>query len=341
MTHPKVLLIGGNPGRWTWKERLQDAPYDNGIEAWVHATQGTHVDHRSVTLDDVNRHDVVICNTNYIFKPGPMTKYVRLAEERRSNVRWVSLLEGDMRDYMRPDALIRRAFDASDLVNCINRHATEALQHITSTPVAYVGIPYPVDGVRTCATPIVERQRRVHICAFVLKRLNDHIVARQLGLPIDGYQSGIKRRPAEAYRNWKQYRTLLDKQAPFAMAEALYQDPHLTIHREVPMPVYYKAAGRNMLWINMDERFTWGRYVLDAAALGVPMVTTRSTGHADVLFPDTTVDTAFDVAEAARLARRLLDDADFYRHVSHQAQERVRQYDAAGVVQSLYQHLGV
>lgn len=341
MTHPRVLLIGGNRGRWNWNERLQDAPYDNGIEAWVHATQGMHVDHRSVTLDDVNRHDVVICNTNRLFWPQEAMRYIRLAEQRRSGVRWVSLLEGDMRDYMRPSKLVLRAFAASDLVNCINRHATDAIQCITSTPVRYIGIPYPVEGVLSCATPIPQRLRRVHVCAFLMKRWNDAIVARHLGLPVDGYHTRMIRRLSDLRSNWKRFGTLLDKGAPVRQALEMYTDLDLTVHPESRMSDYYTAMGRSALWINMDERYTWARYVLDAAALGVPMITTRSTGHADVLFPTTTVETPFDVVEAVERSRRLLDDAEYYAQVSQHAQQNIWQYDASKVVQKLYAQLGV
>lgn len=334
--HPRVLLIGGNRGRWTWNERLHDAPYDNGIEAWVHATQGTHVDHASVTLDDVNGHDVVICNTNGLFKPKEALRYIRLAERRRSGVAWVSLLEGDMRDYMVPSTLVHQAFEASDLVISINRHATEALQRLTSTPVRCIGIPYPVEGVMSCATPVAKRMRRVHVCAFLMKRWNDALVARQLGLPVDGYHVRMHRRVSELLTNWKRFGTLFDKGAPARQALSMYRDMDLTVHPESRMSDYYASMGRSALWINLDERYTWARYVLDAAALGVPIVTTRSTGHGDVLFPETTVETPFDVVDAVARCRRLLDDPDHYENVSRYAQEHIWQYDAAKVVRDLY-----
>lgn len=341
MNHPRVLLIGGNPGRWSWNDGYAGAHVANGIEAWVFATQGTYSDHLSVTLDDVNRHDIVICNTNYVFKHRQMMKYIKLSEQRNSNVLWVSLLEGDMRDYMRPDTLIRRAFAASDLVNCINRHATRALQLVTDTPVAYIGIPYPVEGIQALSTPIQQRLRRVHVCAFLLRRWNDYVVAKQLGLPMDGYEGTMLRRIPNLYHNWKYYRTVLNKRAPYEIALRLYNDPEITVHRDLPMLQYFTSMGRNILWVNMDDRYTWGRYVLDAAALGVPIVTTRSTGHGSILFPDTTVETAFDVDDAVRQARQLLDDADYYAHVSNVAKERIWQYDAAHTVATLYRQLGV
>jgi hypothetical protein len=139
MQQPRVLVIGGNPGRWNARERAQLAPYATGIEAWVHATQGVYIDHTSVSLRDVNQFDIVICNTNQISSSSAVEKYARLAENRRDSVLWVSLLEGDMRHYMRPSPFVRRALDASTLVNCINHNATESIQQTTSARVAYIG----------------------------------------------------------------------------------------------------------------------------------------------------------------------------------------------------------
>lgn len=89
----------------------------------------------------------------------------------------------------------------------------------------------------------------------------------------------------------------------------------------------------------MDERYTWGRYVLDAACLGVPIITTRSTGHGDVLFPDVTVENAFEIGQAVRCARSVLDDDDRYNAVAAYAQEHIWQYNAPQVVSSLLRQL--
>lgn len=341
MQHPRVLVIGGNPGRWNSRERAHLAPFATGIEAWVHATQGAYIDHASVTQTDINRYDVVICNTNRAGDSAAVSKYAQLAEERRDSVLWVSLLEGDLRQYMRPSAYVRRALDASTLVNCINDNATDALRHTTSARVEYIGIPYPVGSVNSLATPIGRRDRRVFLCGFLPHRWNDVAVGRELGIPMDGYHVRMHRKLGNLWSNWRQFGTLYDSSAPLRQATQAFDVEDLHVRPETGTQDYLGAMGANALWINLDERYTWGRYVLDAAALGVPIVTTRSTGHGRVLFPRTTVETAFSVVEAVRYARTLLSDQDAYTHVAAYAQEHIWQYDAPVIVQSLYHHLGI
>ena len=341
MQQPRVLVIGGNPGRWNARERAQLAPYATGIEAWVHATQGVYIDHTSVSLRDVHQFDIVICNTNRISSSSAVEKYARLAENRRDSVLWVSLLEGDMRHYMRPSPFVRRALDASTLVNCINHNATESIQQTTSARVAYIGIPYPVSSVAALATSVSNRKRRVFLCGFLPQRWNDVAAAQQLGIPMDGYHVRMHRKIGNAWSNLQQFGTIHDSSAPLRQVEASFRAENLHVRPETTTKEYLTAMGANVLWMNLDERYTWGRYVLDAAALGVPIVTTRSTGHGQLLFPRTTVETAFSQRDAVALANALLHDADLYANVAEHAREHIWQYDAPVIVRSLYDHLGL
>lgn len=341
MRHPSVLVIGGNPGRWSGRDRAHHAAFSTGIESWAYATEGAYIDHASVSLHEVNKHDVIICNTNRADNVVAVEKYARLAESRRSSVLWVSLLEGDMRLYMRPNRTIRRVLDASTLINCINNNATYAIQQTTSAPVVYIGIPYPVASVASVATPIAERKRRVFLCGFLPQRWNDIAVASKLNIPMDGFHVRMHRKVRNICSNWRQFGTLLDRSAPLRKAESEFNIEHLHVHTETSTRDYLAAMGANMLWINLDERYTWGRYVLDAAALGVPLVTTRSTGHGQLLFPRTTVETAFSLPDAIQHASSLLEDANYYADVVGFAQNQVWQYDSPAIVQSLYDHLSI
>ena len=79
---------------------------------------------------------------------------------------------------------------------------------------------------------------------------------------------------------------------------------------------YFKENRDSYIWLNLDDRFTWGRYVLDAAALQIPIITTESTGHADELFPYTCLEHEYDIDKAIELGRRLVDDKEFYHKVT-------------------------
>ena len=66
----------------------------------------------------------------------------------------------------------------------------------------------------------------------------------------------------------------------------------------------------------MDPRYTWGRYILDAAALQVPVIATRSTGHAETFFPELMLENEFEIEKTQDLVLRLFRDKEFYQSVA-------------------------
>jgi hypothetical protein len=158
---------------------------------------------------------------------------------------------------------------------------------------------------------------------------------------MDGYHVRVHRKLRRLWSNWRQFGTFHDKSAPMRNIIRTIGSELLHVRPETSTREYLTAMGEDAIWLNLDERYTWGRYVLDAAALGVPIVTTRSTGHGQVLFPRTTVETAFSIDNALRHATMLLEDSDFYADVAGFAKEHIWQYNAPLIVQSLYRHLGI
>ena len=108
----------------------------------------------------------------------------------------------------------------------------------------------------------------------------------------------------------------LDKQYFIQKTKAIYQDPKLTIRREGALAEYFNDNKDAYAWLNLDYRYTWGRYVLDAAALQIPIIATRSTGHAEHFFPQTMVENEFAVEQTRDLLKRLLHDRAVYEEVA-------------------------
>lgn len=322
----RVLVAGGNHGRWSAAERPQDASLVSGIESWVFATNGRYMRYDAVTADDVKSCDVLIMNLNAIGKPSELRHSLALAENRPSHVRWVTLLEGDMRTYLRPVPHLRELFNASTFVNCINVHAHDFIQSLTTAPVHTVGIPYPADGVRACATPRQQRTQSVHICPFLRSRWNEYAVAKDLGVPTRGFERRQSLKWKTLASNYRTTGSALDRDANRKYVQNIFHSPPVDVAYEMWFADYYRHASTSKLWLNLDDRFTWGRFVLDAAALGVPVISTASTGHAPRLFPELTVQTPFDIKEAAHMARRVLEDDAFSARVCEHAWEQLQEY---------------
>lgn len=304
---PRVLVLGGNIKPWKASERLHEAPTMSGIEAWVYVFSGDYQYGPAATEREIANYDIIIGNTNL----DALSSLRRLAETRPPSTKWVSLIEGSATDYIYPRQDITEVLNASDLVNVINRYSVDLFRAMTSVPVEHIGIPYPVEGIRKLATPSAQRKKEIFLCPFLTSRWSEVFVARRLGLSYYGNERRISRRLNTAHRTWKKYGSL-DPEYLNNRARSLYNEPTLDIRREQPLADHMAANGQAFLWLNFDERYTWGRNVLDAAALEVPIIATRSTGHAEDFFPGLMLEHPFELEKAYQLAKRLIDDRDFY-----------------------------
>jgi hypothetical protein len=307
---PRVLLLSGNPGSWHASDRLHDAATMNSTEAWVFAFGGSYMNIETATPRDLAGYDIVIGNTD-----KPHDKLLRLAESRPASAKWVTLLEGSATDYLRPMPHIQQLLDTADLVNVINKHSTEFFRMMTETRVEYIGIPYPAAEIRKLATPIAERTRGVYLCPLLTLRWSEVFVARKLGLPYYGFEHRLSRRLNTIRKYLRKYRSL-DPQHLIDKAKQLYDEPSLDVSRERSLPDHMHSNGQALFWLNFDPRYTWGRNVLDAAALGVPVIATRSTGHAEDFFPQLMLENPFELEKACAYAKHLIEDKEYYKEVS-------------------------
>jgi hypothetical protein len=316
-SNPRVLVLGGNTLPWEASERQHEAATMTGIESWVHAFGGDYLCGMDAAPSIISEYDIVIGNTNLTFIPHLIT----LAESRGQDTKWVTLIEGSGTDYIKPLPGVPKIFDVSDLVISINKYTTDLFRAMTTTQVEYIGIPFPAETIRTLSTPIDKRRKEIYLSPFLLNRWSEVFVARQTAVPYYGIERRLTRKVKTLLPNFKKYGTVnphyfKDK------AKILYNEPTLSIRRETSLDEHFRNEGSALLWLNFDERYTWGRNVLDAAALQVPVISTRSTGHQEDFFPQLLLETPFELEKALALTMRLINDEEFYREVSTISLER-------------------
>lgn len=310
---PRVVVSGGKPGRWSAAGKTVDESLCSGVQSWVYAFNGDYIGHEDITAHDLGNYDIVIMNTNH-----PLLPLVHLAQDRPASVKWVSLIEGPAEAYYVPQNHLKKLLDMSDLVNVINHHSLPLFRMLTKSKVEYIGIPYPVEGVKKFIVPIEKRNKRVFLCAHLLKHWNDYLAAKEIGMAYYGYE----------IRKSREGRLLLsellntgsftwDREANIKKAKAIYRDKLLDIHEFTKdIKKYFIENSDSYFWMNLDSRYTWARFVLDAAALCMPIISTTSTYHGGIFFPQTTVAHAMDIERAIEIGRRLIGDRDFYEHVA-------------------------
>src|SRR5690242_10702738 len=105
----KVLLLGGNGGRWTAAENIKEKEVMSGIEGFVFAFDGEYICSKDATPDIINQYDIVIANTN-----GDRLEHLRhIQKQCQSKTKWVTLIEGCAMDYLSPNYLIKEILDES------------------------------------------------------------------------------------------------------------------------------------------------------------------------------------------------------------------------------------
>lgn len=336
---PRVALIGYNSGKWSSQEHAHNIPTDTGVEAWVHAFNGDYIHYARATPADIQKYDIIIANTDFVVINW-LPKLIELSQARPASAKWVCLMEGSGGDYIKPHPHVRAALDTADLVNCINEYALPLIRRLTKTRTEYIGLPYPVDGVGQYVVPIEKRERETFICPLLYKRWTDYLVAKEIGLPYYGYVTHITRKPKLFLENLRRHGSLSPHKYLNAV-KRIYNDSALDIRREVGLNESFGLNNAAALWINLDDRYTWGRYVLDAAALQIPIISTRSTGHAPHLFPHTTLADEFQLDEAVAIGKRLVQDADFYKEVAAYPVGKMEQLKAEPMKKKLLTALGM
>ncbi|MBK9248070.1 MAG: glycosyltransferase family 1 protein [Ignavibacteria bacterium] len=308
---PRVLVLGGNSTKWSARDMPHMKNTMNGIEAWAFTFWGDYCGYKNAKDTDIANYDIIIANTNFDRFP----EYLRLRDKVSHNALWIALIEGSGSDYIRPNPTLKKVLDAADIINCINKYTLSLLRSITTTRVEYLGIPYPAETIRELSVPIHERRREVLLCQPLTSRWNDYYVARALGIEYYGFEHLLSRKLKLLWHNFKKYRSFVNKNAGFDKVRRLYNDPTIRIEPVTNLSRVFDITSKSLIWLNLDDRYTWGRNVLDAAALQIPIISTRSTGHAEDFFPATMVVDEFDIDGAISLGKRLLSDEEFYRSV--------------------------
>ena len=86
--------------------------------------------------------------------------------------------------------------------------------------------------------------------------------------------------------------------------------------------------------IDMDNAWTLGRLVRDAAAVGTPCIGLNS-GSQENLFPDLTCSDIVDTKKAVNLGIKLIKDRKFYEMVQRKAFKRLEAYSYENSVKRL------
>ena len=261
----RVLVLGGDPGKRDYSAPTAEHRLTTTVDAWAVALKANWLGSNAAmpTPAELAQYDLVIADLN----PHLLPKYLGLIANRPSKLRWVTLIEGGGEDYLDITTMLQAILDGSDLVATINRRTTGYFSALTRAPVAWIGIPFPQHEVSAFYTEVEVRREEVLICPRK-SRQPSLAVAEALGLPMRAYFPKVSRTLSNLPVFWRYRYFARDLRSHFWQSEAT-KTPRLGFIERSTADFYREAAGCR-IWINLDPRTTWARFVLDAAALRIP-----------------------------------------------------------------------
>lgn len=302
MTNPKTLLIAaGEDDQIDLAEWNRRKDYWTGIGTFAIAFQGEVMRTENVTPEIINGYDLIIANLDR----AHIEKLRVLQDGRNANVKWMSLIERCATDYLPANPVLKELLDGSDLINVINKYTVDFFRALTSARCEYIGIPYPGEAIRA------------RFCIPIEKRTKDYIMLPPYVDP-PGITHNASYLAAKGANGGM--RMFGAQRESFNYGDSNYLNfPYME-------PIPYLAFEANAFaFVNLDHRYTQGRNVLDCAALGVPCIATRSTGHAEDFFPDLMVKDEFSINHA-RSELHFLKDSEYYAQTAMATMEPFAQY---------------
>lgn len=289
ITHNYGLLA--STGKWTSKADC--------IEAWSHLMDADHfcgTEGNQQSWETLNQYDVIMVNQN--------TTMYELTEKIKENCPGpflIAVADGCARDMAKFNSetlcSMIRAARACDMYGTLIDWAIPNYELITTKPVRWIGVPfYPefflpgkIDTVqKNSSQPIIGLQNSLCntrngllslLVASSIKTGKILLPSREPGWEGAINQLGLNNVELFPYSDWTEFMQR-------------YSQAYFCVH--------------------LDTLYTFGRFPLDMAAMGIPVIGTDRNQTNKVLWPELTVDPVKEIPRAQYLACRLINDKDFY-----------------------------
>lgn len=201
-------------------------------------------------------------------------------------------------------------------INYFHTAIPEYLYLYTDTPVVNFPQFYPFEYAKSFFVPHGKKEKVIFISGHTMR--TDHVssllIAKKLQELYPDFLIEVANRPLN---NLEPLRGARHEKTPF-----------------LKWAEYLKHTQRDYMVIDMDNTWTLGRLVRDAAVVGTPCVGLNS-GSQEYLFPDLTCSDIVDTRKAIDLAVKLIEDRKFYEMVQKKAFKRLEAHSYENSVKRL------
>lgn len=279
-----------NP-KWTSKAHC--------IESWALTLDADHFSGTSgdaQTWKVLNKYDAILVNQN-----TTMFTLTRQIKQNCPHPFLIAVAEGSVSDIatFAPKTMVEmiRAATSVDLYAILLDWAAPCYSLITDKPVRWIGLPFYTDFFSPYRIAHHKRPSKARLIALQHGPGNHRngLASFMVAARVSGCKILVPGKTESSH----------ELIAHLAI-------PRVDHFPYLPWSEYLKKYAYAYMAIHLDTLYTYGRFPLDMAALGVPTIGSNRNQTNKILFPELTIDPIKDISRAHQLATRLLDDEAFY-----------------------------
>jgi len=201
-------------------------------------------------------------------------------------------------------------------INYFNTALPGYLKLYTDTPIVNFPQFYPYEFAKSFFVPREKKEKVIFVSGHTMRtdNISSLLIAKKLQELYPNFLIKVAHRPLNNLEPLKNSRF---KVSPF-----------------LKWTDYLKHSRKDYMIIDMDNTWTLGRLVRDAAAVGTPCIGLNS-GSQENLFPDLVCSDIVDTKRAIDLGIKLIENRKFYEMVQRKAFKRLEAYSYENSVKRL------
>ena len=283
--------------------------YNHGKGPFEHSIAGTaHVldadfwsgDHCSPNYRDLEEYDYVFVNEN----SAMYQLTIDLREGLPPKTKVIGYADGAYQDltrqpFMPHGMLLIKMLNIVDGFATLVEDAIGYYKLFTDKPVAYLGMPFPYEKVRNFKIPLEQKGKEKLIG-----------VAGQL------MHCSLKNCVGNIFLTKKAEKVkILLLEPQYDKVKDFLDENNFTIemHNRIIQEDFFKKYSECYLGINLDPLGSLGRFSLDLAGMGIPVIGGSVHQHQKMLFPKLTFEPFLEVPKIIPIYKRLFSDPVFYK----------------------------
>lgn len=210
-----------------------------------------------------------------------------------------------------------KILNAVDAVGTLGQE-NDFFRLFTDKFVGWLGVPFNVEYVSLFWTPWSNREKDLW---GIGSRLHSYNTITSLGV---AEQAGIPRVLMQNFppEDMEDVRKFCD-----AISKNSDGDFSIELHAPYPWDRFLEIYSSCWGAILLSNEYTWGRYSLDFAALGIPVVGSPRQFTQSILFPSLCFEPYLGTEQAVEVIEKLMVDRDLYTSIIRYAQSQLEMFD--------------